>query len=146
MTTPPRSKNQSEHEPPPGADRFWGQFSQAGKKKGAEPEDEPANESQAASGEPSEHGHECLEWCPICRSAEILRHAATPEAAQQILTLQKEAATVLKAFVVAYSDKIDDFAGKPAAPADPTANASAGNNANRPDADAGPRITDIRID
>mgnify|MGYP003402931296 FL=1 len=142
MANPPRSQNRSEHDPPPGADRFWGQFAQAGKARdngGAESEagTEAANGSAPAEGQ----GHECLEWCPICRSAELLRHAATPEMAQQVLSLQKEAAGVLKAFIQAYSEKVeqDPAAGATSAAARPAKNGDRG-------PDEGPRVTDITID
>ncbi len=141
MANPPRSQNRSEHDPPPGADRFWGQFAQAGKARdngtGAEAGTEAANGSAPTEG----HGHECLEWCPICRSAELLRHAATPEMAQQVLSLQKEAAGVLKAFLQAYGEKVeqDPAAGATSAAARPGKNGDRG-------PDEGPRVTDITID
>ena len=113
MATPPRSQNRSEHDPPPGADRFWGQFAQAGKARNGGSDTE----------------------------AELLRHAATPEMAQQVLSLQKEAAGVLKAFIQAYSEKVEQ---DPAAGATSAAARPAKNGDREPD--EGPRVTDITID
>ena len=151
MTTSPRSKNPSEHDPPPGADRFWGQFAQAGKAKDEGHGPDPGADADRANGNGTGqareqgHGHECLEWCPICRSAELLRHAATPEMAQQVLTLQKEATNVLKAFVQAYAEKSgeDPFATGNGSRTD----SGPGRNGHKPeDEDPGPKVTDITID
>lgn len=45
--------------------------------------------------------------------------AATPEVAQQVLSLQKEAAGVLRAFIQAYSEKVEQDPAAGAAPAPP---------------------------
>ncbi len=112
----------SEPDLEPGADRFWGQVSQtrAGRSQ-ADPEDDPATEeagtgSEGAdgeapgteSGEPGHrhgHGEECLEWCPICRSAELIRTAVPPELRDQAEAFQREAVNIFRAFLTAYSER-----------------------------------------
>ena len=84
---------------PPGADRFWGEFSRT-----------RAGRSNRSSGSGEGHGRpgsgqECLEWCPICRSAELVRTAAPPDLKSQLEAIQNEAFNVMRAFLNAYSDK-----------------------------------------
>ncbi len=141
-----KSENGSDPGLPPGADRFWGQFSEAkggrttsGEEPGEAPRQDPAGEStdeQAASG------HECLEWCPICRSAELLQAAASPEVRQQIQSIQNEAITILKAFAASYAERTGE---------DPFTTGKAGSNGNGhghrppPESDAR-KVTDISIE
>ncbi|MCB0862590.1 MAG: hypothetical protein KDB66_05175 [Solirubrobacterales bacterium] len=136
----PPKPDQTEQQP--GADRFWGQFSQstAGRSSsgnGSDPEGN-VNGSQGDSGD-SVHGSECLEWCPICRSAELFRNTVSPELRQQAESIQHEAVGVLKAFLDAYAEKTGtgqrstDSAGRDTSPGDP----------GEPPA---PRVTDIPLD
>lgn len=94
---------------PPGADRFWGQFSQAraGRSSGTAEKLGSADAGQHATD------HECLEWCPICRSAELLRATASPEIRQQLQTIQNEAFQIFRAFAAAYAERTghDPFDG-----------------------------------
>lgn len=84
---------------PPGAERFWGEFSRtrAGRSR-AGSADERVNGSHG-------HGQECLEWCPICRSADLIRTTAPPDVRNQLEAIQHEAFNVMKAFLAAYSEK-----------------------------------------
>ncbi len=97
----------------PGADRFWGQFSQskAGRTKTGE-ESDPGPEPVAEAAGSGGHG-ECLEWCPICRSAELFRHTVSPELRQQAESIQHEAIGVLKAFLDAYAEKAGESGPEP---------------------------------
>lgn len=125
----------------PGADRFWGQFSQSKAGRSTGDETETGEESRTgAAGEGGATGSEhCLEWCPICRSAELFRNTVSPELRQQADSIQHEAMGVLKAFLDAYADK----AG---APGPPTSNNGASAQREEPDEPAGPRVTDIPLD
>lgn len=122
----------------PGADRFWGQFSQskAGRSSTESETDDGSNE-HADSSHPRGHA-DCLEWCPICRSAELFRHTVSPELRQQAESIQHEAMGVLKAFLDAYADK----AGSPGGPADQ------GQAPPREETEEPPstRVTDIPLD
>ncbi|MGA7395970.1 MAG: hypothetical protein WBW62_00835 [Solirubrobacterales bacterium] len=120
---------------PPGADRFWGQMSKAGAKRGKS-EEEPAEETNGASQDG--HGHQCLEWCPICRSVELLGTATSPEVRQQIQAIQNEALQVMKAFVAAYTER---SAETPPAGPGPSGNGTAPS----PEPEE-PRVRDISID
>jgi hypothetical protein len=86
---------------PPGADRFWGQFSQtrAGRTR-TEEESQPTD-----PGATREEGQHCLEWCPICRSADIVRATTSPEAIGQVQAIQNEALGVLKSFLAIYAER-----------------------------------------
>ena len=136
----PPKPDQTEQQP--GADRFWGQFSQstAGRSSSGNGSDPEGNGdgSQQVNGD-SVLGSECLEWCPICRSAELFRNTVSPELRQQAESIQHEAVGVLKAFLDAYAEKTGtgqrptDSAGRDTSPGDP----------GEPPA---PRVTDIPLD
>lgn len=90
---------------PPGAERFWGEFSRT-----------RAGRSNRGSGNGDRrdgqgHGQECLEWCPVCRSADLIRTAAPPDVRNQLEAIQGEAFNVLRAFLAAYSDKTSGVRG-----------------------------------
>jgi len=80
-----------------------------------EPEAGGSSSGEAAGGEAppaSGHGHECLEWCPVCRSAELLKGINSPEVRQQLQSIQSEAMQVVKAFAAAYAERTaDDSSG-----------------------------------
>jgi len=86
---------------PPGADRFWGQFSQTKAGRTHAKEEPAAPESEAAR----EEGQHCLEWCPICRSADIVRATTSPDAIGQVQAIQNEAIGVLKSFLAIYAER-----------------------------------------
>ena len=134
---PPRpSENESEPGLPPGADRFWGQMSQAraGRSSSEDaPEPDPVAEEEPATGQ----GHECLEWCPICRSHELLRGVTSPEVRQQLQTIQNEAMHVFRAFAAAYTERAAE---------DPFSRNRNGKDAKGPDGPDEPVVTDISID
>ena len=104
-----KSEKSPDPGPPPGAERFWGQFSEAkGGRTTSDQEPKEASRQDPAGDSPEEQagsGHECLEWCPICRSAELLQAAASPEVRQQIQSIQNEAITILKAFAASYAER-----------------------------------------
>ena len=143
-----KSENGSDPGLPPGPDRFWGQFSEA--KGGRKTSEDEAQEAPRQNGngngesEPAGNGHECLEWCPICRSAELLHAAASPEVRQQIQSIQNEAVTILKAFAASYAERTGE---------DPFNQGNAASNGDghgnddgpRPEPE-GPKVTDISIE
>ena len=85
-----------------GADQFWQEFSRARtarprRGRGAQQEETPPEaEAEKASG------HECLEWCPICRSADVVRAAGGPEVRNQIASLQRDSLLALRTLIDAY--------------------------------------------
>lgn len=127
----------------PGADRFWGQFSQSKAGRSGAADEEAAGQEQSRNGSPGEgegvHSEHCLEWCPICRSAELFRNTVSPELRQQADSIQHEAMGVLKAFLDAYAEK----AG---APGPASSSKSGAEKPEEPEEPAGPRVTDIPLD
>ena len=83
-----------------GADRFWGEFSRtrAGRSN-------PGGSGNGSGRERREGDTECLEWCPICRSAELIRGTASPDLRGQLEAIQNEAFNVMRAFMSAYAEK-----------------------------------------
>ncbi|HMC06455.1 MAG TPA: hypothetical protein VKG89_03575 [Solirubrobacterales bacterium] len=63
------------------------------------------------SGEPHrldpERELECVEWCPICRAADVLRATASPELRGQWQTVQRETLLTMRALIDSYLDRID---------------------------------------
>ena len=141
-----KSENGSEPGLPPGADRFWGQFSEAkgGRTTSEEEPQEAPRQTTDGESEPAGSGHECLEWCPICRSAELLQAAASPEVRQQILSIQNEAVTILKAFAAAYAERTGE---DPFSHGKAQSNGNGNGNGHRPPPPPDePKVTDISIE
>lgn len=94
--------------PSAGANRFWEQYGEAkragarngGNGAGAARGDRPGDGSERPAGE-----HECLEWCPICRGAEVVRASAPPELRDQFEAIQRDALAMVKALIDAYLAK-----------------------------------------
>jgi hypothetical protein len=107
----PHEHNPSGFEQPPGgtggdrgtggANRFWEQYSAArgGRAEGrnGEPGDAAGSDRTAGALE-----HECLDWCPICRGAEVVRATTPPELRDQLQTVQRDALVLMKALIDAY--------------------------------------------
>ena len=135
----PPKPEQTEQQP--GADRFWGQFSQskAGRST-SEEEAGPATGGASDPGQGGQSGHgDCLEWCPICRSAELFKNTVSPELRQQAESIQHEAIGVLKAFLDAYAEKSGPQGAS-------SAGASSSTGQAEPEEPAAPRVTEIPLD
>jgi hypothetical protein len=52
-------------------------------------------------------GLECLEWCPICRTADVLRATAPPELRDQWQAVQREALLTVRSLIDSYLERID---------------------------------------
>ena len=50
------------------------------------------------------HGDDaqCLEWCPICRSADVVRAAGGPDVRNQLASLQRDSLMALRTLIDAY--------------------------------------------
>jgi hypothetical protein len=55
-------------------------------------------------------GHECLEFCPICRTAEVLRAALPPEAREHWHALQRDGLLAARAMLDHYLRHLDSQA------------------------------------
>jgi hypothetical protein len=70
------------------------------------PRTEPRGfEARAAHGAHGEH--ECLEWCPICRTADIVRHTFPPEVRSQLEDVQRDALVAIRTILDHYIDRLD---------------------------------------
>ena len=86
-----------------GADRFWQEFSRAGAERPRRGRETPGEGNEPSqSDEDKANEHECLEWCPICRSADVLRAAGGPEVRNQIAALQRDSLLALRTLIDAY--------------------------------------------
>ena len=54
-----------------------------------------------------DHERRCLEWCPICRSADVLRATATPEMREQWQGIQRDALIAVRALLDSYIDRLE---------------------------------------
>jgi hypothetical protein len=98
-------------EPGPGdeAQRFWGEYARrprsGGHREGRESAGEAGNGHGSAAGV---HSHECLDWCPICRTADVLRATTSPELREQFQGLQRDAVETLRTLLESYIERLDD--------------------------------------
>jgi hypothetical protein len=53
------------------------------------------------------HDHECLDWCPICRTADIVRASVPPELREQWQDVQREALATLRAMIDHYLQRAE---------------------------------------
>ena len=51
--------------------------------------------------------HRCVELCPICRSAEILRETGTGEVRGNWRSVQREALLTMRALIDQYLERLD---------------------------------------
>jgi hypothetical protein len=86
-----------------------------------------------------EEGPHCLEWCPICRSADVVRATTSPEAIGQVQAIQNEAIGVLRSFLAIYAERSGQAGGAPD---------QAGDSGHQPESrqQRGPEVRDISID
>lgn len=50
-------------------------------------------------------GEQCIEWCPICRGAEVLRRAVPPEMQESWEALQREALLAARTLLDRYIER-----------------------------------------
>lgn len=143
MSDPSRPGDRQTDTLPPGADRFWGQFARtrAGRTQ-SEPET-PTPEPEASAREEGQH---CLEWCPICRSADIVRATTSPEAIGQVQAIQNEAIGVLKSFLAIYAERSGQAATDESPGTSQKRSSGRKQGSGSPSSDRGPEVRDISID
>ena len=56
-----------------------------------------------------EPNHQCVELCPICRGAEVLRSTSTPELRGQWQTVQREALVTMRAMIDHYLERLEEY-------------------------------------
>jgi hypothetical protein len=68
----------------------------------------PRAEPHARRPEPHAHGErECLEWCPICRTADVVRASMPPELRSQLESVQRDALVAMRAMLDHYIERLD---------------------------------------
>jgi len=137
MSDPQRPDRRQTDTLPPGAERFWGQFSETKAGRTHAEEEPPASQPR----EQQEEGQHCLEWCPICRSADIVRSTAPPDAIGQVQAIQNEAVGVLRSFLALYAERSGQTGGDTAGAEDSRARGGSADRQRR-----GSEVRDISID
>ena len=94
-------------EPEAGAEaqRFWGEYARRTRPGGQRSANAEGSEEQNGQGSTPSQAHECLDWCPICRTADVLRASAPPELRDQVQGLQRDALVTLRALLDAYIER-----------------------------------------
>jgi hypothetical protein len=71
---------------------------------------DPSGDSGAHGIPGIEHGGEsqCVEWCPICRTADVLRASTTSEVREQWQEMQREALLTVRALIDHYVQHLED--------------------------------------
>jgi hypothetical protein len=70
-------------------------------------EDPPFRGEHAAPRDGGGIEHQCLEFCPICRTADVMRAALPPEAREHWLALQREGLLAARAMLDHYLRHLD---------------------------------------
>ena len=63
--------------------------------------------AEAATRHAQAPDHQCVELCPICRTADVIRASAPPELREQWNALQREALTTMRALIDHYLERVD---------------------------------------
>jgi hypothetical protein len=88
-----------------GAGRFWQQYGSArGGRTGTR---NGGSERRTGQSEVADQ-HECLDWCPICRGAEVVRATTPPELREQWQAVQRDALVMVRALIDAYLERLGD--------------------------------------
>jgi hypothetical protein len=66
-----------------------------------------ASAFDALRGHLAEGETQCVEWCPLCRAADLLRANTTPELREQWSALQREALVTVRALIDHHLERID---------------------------------------
>ncbi len=77
---------------------------------------EPSEQPPRPEGEPA--GAEplrCVEWCPVCRTADVLRETASPELREQWHRVQREALVAMRSLIDHYLERLEAADGAPRA-------------------------------
>jgi hypothetical protein len=88
---------------------------------------EPEHEDREQPAPGAAHGAEaaeCVEWCPICRAADVLRATTTPEVREQWEGIQREALLTLRAIVDHYTERVSESPPGPRRESDETRRAT----------------------
>jgi hypothetical protein len=90
------------------AQRFWDEYARRTRQGGQRAEREPDPRPGSGRSEAGEQSHECVEWCPICRTADLLRASTPPEVREQLHSVQRDALVAMRALLDAYIERTGD--------------------------------------
>ena len=65
---------------------------------------------------PEHPQQQCVDLCPICRGADVLRATATPEMREQWASVQREALVTMRALIDHYLERLDQAEAESAGP------------------------------
>jgi hypothetical protein len=88
------------------ARRFWDEYARS-TRPGRGSDRVGGSDSGNGHGSAPQDAHECLDWCPICRTADVLRASTPPEFRDQLSSLQHDALVTLRGVIDAYLDRSD---------------------------------------
>ena len=97
MSEPHEHNPSGFEDPAAGANRFWHQYGSARAGRTSTRNGEREGGERLAPAE-----HECVEWCPICRGADVVRATTPPELREQWQTVQRDALVMMRALIDAY--------------------------------------------
>ncbi len=86
--------------PPPAAGEPPSWWQPRSKRDGADPQNQHAHSHKGSE-------RQCVELCPICRTADVVRATAPPEFKEQWETFQHEALTMLRSFIDGYMEHLE---------------------------------------
>lgn len=128
MSSPTDNEN-DRPTPPKGAETFWRQYGKAGSAPGADAgaggsgagpgasaggaaagAGPRAGEPRGRGGHHQRDGHQCLEWCPICRGAELLEASIPPELQEQFRTVQRDVLLLAQSMIAGHLARMQDAA------------------------------------
>ena len=90
------------------AKRFWGEYARSTRSGGQRGDRGHATEAGNGHGSTAAQSHECLEWCPICRGADVVRATTPPELREQWQAVQRDALVMMRALIDAYLARLGD--------------------------------------
>jgi hypothetical protein len=70
-------------------------------------EEPPRRSASASPSEGAAPEHQCLEFCPICRTADVVRAAVPPEAREHWQALQRDGLLAARAMLDHYLRHLD---------------------------------------
>ena len=108
----PQDHSQSEFEE---AQRFWGEYARRTSPGGQRAGNAEPSEGQNGHGTAAAQAHECLDWCPICRTADVVRATASPELREQLNSIQREALITVRTLLDHYLQRLDEQPRDPSA-------------------------------
>jgi hypothetical protein len=63
--------------------------------------------AEAATRHRDDPERQCLEFCPICRTADVIRASAPPELREQWQSLQREALITMRSLIDHYLERVE---------------------------------------